>query len=263
MTTDGGASWQKQPGPTNVNALEISQGHVFRVGYSADGCPGPCGSLVDESSVGSTAWHTVLTPDAMREARLVVQGSHVYVASFGNPAGGAGDAHTELYRSADGGTTWKTFSDPCGSDAKGEDDTTRFAAAPPAGFVVLCQSRAGAEAPFLLVSNDAGATFGTRHPLPVGANDSVLSLATGSASSFLVSYAATASAHTLSSRDGASWKNTLSIAVVAGTYPNASFLGFEDASTARAAFGSAFIWTTRDAGATWTKQSPLEKFVVS
>jgi len=257
ITTDGGRSWQKQPTPPYVDSLEISHGVVYRVAYSNSGCPGPCGEHVDSAPTGSTSWHRILTPMLYGNGSVVVEGSRIYLAQFGNTAGGAGSAHALFSRSLDGGRTWTTFDDPCGSDARGENDALDFAAAPVARIVVRCEARfTSSQAEFLVLSSDAGTTFGSRHVLPLE-EYGALQISAGSSHAFLVLFSRGDSVGVLMSDDARTWEPTLTVKSPPERERGGGFLGFQDPRTARVAFGDAYIWTTRDAGRTWRQSSPF------
>ena len=55
----------------------------------------------------------------------------------------------------------------------------------------------------------------------------------------------------LSTDGGANWRTTLNVATQAG----AVALGWENPQTARASFATDAMWTTRDAGRTWTENA--------
>ncbi len=96
MTTDGGRSWRRQSPTVSVDSLEISSGLAVRVAYPHSGCPGPCDARVESSRPGTNSWHRL--PPADRQGvgfATQIEGTRIYFAQYGNPAGGAGTAHTE------------------------------------------------------------------------------------------------------------------------------------------------------------------------
>jgi hypothetical protein len=251
---DGGQSWRIASGRPAWN-VEISDRRVYRVVSRMSGCPGPCSISLQVSDVGEGIWRALPTPhrDASRTG-LVARAPRIYLAVYANPAGGAGDAHTLFLRSLDAGETWDSFPDPCGDGPQGENDAVSFAAGPAGFLAVLCQSRMHSDVTFVRTSIDAGRTFGTRHTVPSGAGTTI---AAGSARTLLVTGIAGGRFQALVSRDGGqTWRATLSIPARegdAGTW----FADFQSARTARVAFGGPSIWTTRDAGATWSRSDPF------
>ena len=260
MTTDGGHTWRRQAAADLVDSLEISRGLVVRVLYTMSGCPGPCDARIESSRAGSTIWHRLSLPNQGGDAvTTAVEGSRIYVSRYGNPAGGAGSAHASFARSLDEGKSWSHFDDPCGSSPQGENDAIDFATAPAGTLVVLCQPRQGdSAASFVLESNNAGATFRRLHTLPLESNESGLHVSAGSSRAIAVLFTEGSSQGVVISRDGGStWMRSLVVALSPNAGELTGFLGFQDARTARAAFGTAYIWTTRDAGVTWRRSAPF------
>jgi len=185
-----------------------------------------------------------------------IQGSRIYVAQYGNPAGGAGDAHASFVRSLDQGKTWSRFNDPCGSDGKVESDSIDFSPTPGGTLTILCQPRDHYRPPFVVESNDAGTTFYRLHEIPLKADDGGVHIAAGSARVIAVDFVRGGSQGIAVSRDGGStWNISLFSAIPEGSV--VGFVGFQDARTARVAFGTAFLWTTQDAGRTWRRSAPF------
>lgn len=60
VTSDGGQTWRAER-TLPVEALEPTQGHVYRIVYDHGGCPGPCDRTVAVAPAGSETWRTVLT----------------------------------------------------------------------------------------------------------------------------------------------------------------------------------------------------------
>jgi hypothetical protein len=185
-----------------------------------------------------------------------IQGRRIYFAEFGNPAGGANDAHARFARSLDQGKTWSTFDDPCGTSPQGENDAIDFSPAPGGSLAVLCQPRSRERPPFVLVSSNAGTTFRRLHAIPFRAHDSGLQIAAASAQVIAVDFDRGSAEGIAVSRDGGStWNINLIAAIPSGWV--IGFVGFQDARTARAVFGTAYIWTTRDGGRTWRRSAPF------
>jgi hypothetical protein len=257
-TTDGGRSWHKEAGL--VSDVEISSGRMFRLAFPNTGCPGPCDVHVESASIGSTEWKRAPLPatSGVRFA-LALEGSHVYFVQYGNPVGGANDAHTSFSRSTDSGKTWANFEDPCGSGPRGEDDTIDVATSPGGGFIILCEARLSPEtALFLRRSGDGGAAFGPRRSIPIPKGQGVQHISAGNFTTIAVSFMGDGPASLMMSRDGGStWTRSLN-AEGAGTNEQlGGFLGFEDARTARAAFDTRYLWSTFDGGRTWRRSAPF------
>jgi hypothetical protein len=263
QTSDGGRSWHRVPGRP-VEALEPSAGTVARIVYDHTGCPGPCDRTVQETTAGPAAWHTVLRIPAAAAAggvaaQLVRQGTSVlYVLLYGHVAGGAGQAHTVILRSTDGGTTWQRRADPCGGTGLDEHDTSGLAAAPGGFAVVLCPPRSGAGTTFVRTSADNGSSWGPPRPVPGGTRDYLSLIAAASAAHLvLATGGATGQGPSgyelLASGDGGlHWSTAVSgTARLDSRAPGATFLGFEDATVGRWISGPRTIWTTSDAGQHW------------
>jgi hypothetical protein len=267
QTDDGGRSWHRVPSRP-VEALEPSAGTVVRVVYDHTGCPGPCTRTVQETTAGSGTWHTLLRiPLALSSggvaAQVIRQGTAViYLPVYGHTAGGAGTAHTVIFRSTDGGNSWQRLADPCGGTGHNEHDAGGLAAAPGGFVAVLCQPRAGTGLTFVLTSADYGSSWsppravpgGTRHYLSLiaAASPGRLAVATGGAQGdgpftyWLM----------VSADNGLRW----SAAVTGTTHlslqaPGATFLGFEDSRVGRWVSDDRDIWATRDGGMHWLRRA--------
>ena len=126
LTTDGGATWQRQSG--GAAAIEIGDGNVLRVQGCFPGCP----LTVQISTIGGTAWRTVL---ALSSAQVGLQtrasssrapaGTRTCRCT-GHVTGGASEAHSALYVSADGGLNWADRGEPCPQVSPGEVDACRL-----------------------------------------------------------------------------------------------------------------------------------------
>lgn len=265
QTDDGGHSWRRVPGRP-VEALEPSAGTVARIVYDHTGCPGPCDRAVQETTAGSAAWRTVLRlPFASTiggvAAQLVRQGTSVlYVLLFGHVTGGAGQAHTVILRSTDGGATWQREADPCPGTGPDEHDTSGLAAAPGGFAAVLCLPRSGTGATFVRTSAGNGSPWGPPQVVPGGTKDHLnLIAAAGPAHLVLATGGFTgsgaAACHLLASADGGRHWTTAATgtAQLDPRAPGAAFLGFEDARAGRWISGSRAIWATGDAGLHWRR----------
>jgi photosystem II stability/assembly factor-like uncharacterized protein len=255
-TDDGGVTWTRQTSDAVV-ALEVLNGRAFRV-VSAHDCIAPgCTYFVDTAAVGSSSWQRLPTPTVIGDGvQLLYDGPRIYVAVYGNPAGG-GDAHIALLRSLDLGNSWQLRPDPCGSLGTEEVDAASLATAPGGFLAALCQPRGFDHPAFVRTSSDAGQTFGAAQSLPLPSSVRVESIAAGSASSIVVTAVDGFKQTVLVSHDNgasSSWHMTLQVS--ASDAPvSIDFLGFEDAHTGRIALSPNHLWTTRDGGETWTPSS--------
>ena len=265
QTSDGGRSWRRVPGRP-VEALEPSAGTVVRVEYDHTGCPGPCDRTVQEATAGSAAWHTMLRIPAAAAAdgvaaQLVRQGTSViYIPVYGHVAGGAGQAHTVIFRSTDGGTTWQRLADPCGGTGLDEHDTSGLAAAPGGFAAVLCPPRSGTGTTFVRTSADNGSSWGPPRLVPAAMEHRVIAAA--SAAHLVVATGGETGEgpfryELLASGDGGlHWSTAVSgTARLDRRAPAAAFLGFEDAKVGRWISDPHDIWTTRDGGQHWRRQA--------
>jgi photosystem II stability/assembly factor-like uncharacterized protein len=173
MTTDGGQTWHAQPGP-QTEALTIASGQVYRVSYTSSGCPGPCQPSLQAAQVGSADWRTLIgrlaEPGRSNSAQIVASGPDVLVAMYGSLAGPI-PAQAIVYRSADGGATWRQAADPCnGRGPQGssqEEDLIALTAANGGFFAGLCAPHSLAST-FVLTSGDGGATWRPTAATPPG-----------------------------------------------------------------------------------------------
>jgi len=242
MTTDGGAHWKTQPG--NADALESLDGNVIRVSDSG-GCPPGCNYVTQVAAIGSTAWTTVphrgvtTTTTGVALART---GSRAYLLEFGHPAGGASDARSTLWTSADDGHHWSNRGEPC-PPGKREIDSTALTTAPDGAAVVLCQNRV-TQQKFVAVSTDGGSDFAAGARKALGAATAVIGA--GSATDVLAS-----SDDTYRSTDGGHHFSRLGSN--GGSSPGAlGWLGFASATVAHAiSVDRRTIWLTTDGGTTW------------
>jgi len=265
QTSDGGRSWRRVPGRP-VEALEPSAGTVVRVVYDHTGCPGPCDRTMQETTAGSSAWHTVLRIPAAADAgsvaaQLVRQGASVlYVLLYGHVAGGAGQAHTAILHSTDGGATWQWLADPCPGAGLDEHDTSGMAAAPGGFAAVLCPPRSGTGTTFVRTSADNGSSWGPPRPVPGGTRDHLdLIAAANGAHLVLATGGETGEGpfryELLASTDGGlHWSTRVTgTAQLDSRAPGSAFLGFEDARVGRWISDARDIWATGDSGLHWVR----------
>jgi photosystem II stability/assembly factor-like uncharacterized protein len=248
MTTDGGRTWQLQPG--GALALETLNGNVVRVTFSHGGCPGPCDVGVETAPIGSSTWTRATLPGPVGGNGVAFdrQGDDVYLLSLGHVAGGGNDARSTLFRSTDDGRTWQQLPEPCPQSAR-EVDSTAIAAGADGRASVLCLQRNPDYGRMsVAVSGDAGSTWHDAGALPgQGADRLVGDPATVLLAAGMVGGAAT---EVMVSHDGgATWQPVKQLHDV-------SFVGFESWTVGRAiAANGRQIWTTRDAGRTWHRAS--------
>lgn len=246
MTTDGGRHWSPQPGEGAV-ALESLNETVVRVTSTGTGCPGWCNIGVATAPNGSANWTSVSLPvagvNSDQTPVLVRGGSDAYLLVSRNPAGGASNATSTLFVSHDNGQSWRSVGEPC-PQVGGEADSSAVTADGSGQVSVLCTTRQAPQRSFVATSTQAGAsgTFAAQAgTVPSAQTQSTL--LTGDPATVLV----VAGAGLSRSVDGGlSWQP---VATVTGSV---SFVGFESGTVGRAVTGGSTIWTTRDAGQTWT-----------
>jgi photosystem II stability/assembly factor-like uncharacterized protein len=256
VTTDGGQFWSKISGPM-VAALEPDGSSVMRVAYTQTGCPGPCDLTIETAPAGSESWVTVHAPFQGDSVQLIRQGNAAYVATFQNPAGGAGNAQATLLLSTDNGETWTSRPDPCSYTASVEYDTEAITAAPGGVIVALCQQRGGGMHDYVALSANGGTTF---LPQPAMPGTAIFgSIAAASASDLVVAGGTNGQQPPRTvlydSRDGGrTWEMVASQAATStaaiGFVPP-TYLGFESASVGRWASGTDLLFQTSDGGLTW------------
>lgn len=262
ITTDGGRSWQRQPGPA-VETLEADGAQAFRVTYTGSGCPGPCDRAIQVAPVGSTAWRTVLGgatgPSDNVSSQIVVSGATVYLAIYGNLAAGAGTQQAIIYRSLDAGQSWQTLPDPCAAQAPAGHVLTELAAAPGAFVSGLCSPR-GTSGVYLVTSADRGSHWQPARRIP--GPDHLGPLAAASPSRLAVASGATGgggryTAQLLVSTDGGAHWTTPAADSQQINQSVPAWLGFETPQVGRWIGDPHSIWTTHDGGLHWT-QTPFQ-----
>lgn len=254
MTTDGGRSWQVQRG--GADALETLDGNVIRV-VDRGNCPPGCSYAVQVAPVGATSWRTIDLPDGQGggdSVQLVRTGSRAALEVYGNPAGGA-PARAVLFTSADDGASWTRRAEPCpqlrpsAASPLGEVDSSRLTSAPDGSITVLCTPRSATRWQFTITSSDGGASFRTGDLKALGAA-AITALGAASARTVLVSsddvYRSTDSGHTFAR-----------LSANGGTSPGpVVWLGFASATVGHAISPDRrTVFTTTDAGRTWTSSS--------
>jgi hypothetical protein len=180
---------------------------------------------------------------------LVRTGSDAYLLAMGHTSGGAQNATSVLFSSADDGGHWSARGEPCpqgpaGGSANGERDSVAVAAAVDGSVAVLCTPRGAAQNSFVAVSTDQGATF-RRAGGGIGTGPDATLFAAATSRTLLVM----GDALYRSGDGGASWARVQHNGVGPLT---ASWIGFESPTEGRVVEAGTTIWTTRDAGVTWT-----------
>lgn len=159
VTRDSGKHWTRLYG-LHTEALAIGGSRVYRVAYRHTGCPGPCTPRIQEAPVGTGSWRTVKSPQAVPEdaATLTARRAGVIVTFLGNPAGGAGSAHSVLWESQDAGRDWLKVKDPCGAPGGREADDAETVLGPGDYAAALCVGRIKPRS-FIAVSDTEGQGF--------------------------------------------------------------------------------------------------------
>lgn len=247
MTTDGGRSWQREPG--GADALETLDGNVIRV-VDPGNCPPGCTYSIETAPVGATGWHSVTLPGRQGggvSVQLVRTGRLSALAVYGHTSGGAPSAHTVLFTSRDDGASWVRRGEPCpqqpasASDPHGEVDGSALSSAADGSISVLCTPRGQGGSQFTVTSSDGGAHFQPGSKRALGAA-TISAFAAASASTLIVS-----SDDTYRSTD--SGRHFSRAAVSPGML---GWAGFASATIGHAiSIERRTIWTTTDAGRTW------------
>jgi hypothetical protein len=246
MTTDGGAEWIHQKG--GADALETLSGNVIRVA-DGGGCPPGCTYQVLTAAVGSGQWQAAPLPGTVSGDSVLLNrtGHAAYLLIQQHPAGGAGMQQPTLLTSSDDGHTWADSGHtPCPQGpGSAEIDASLMTTAEDGSLALVCTERGGLpRAQFTVTSTDGGTTFRRGS---TGAFSSLAgALAAASGSVLLVSGDDTYR----SINGGHTW-------LLSAAGPGkASWIGFENATVGRAISADyRTIWTTRDAGATWSSHT--------
>lgn len=247
MTTDGGHTWRRQP--VGADALEAARGAVLRVREVRSGCPG-CVFAIERAAVGGARWSATSAPQVVGDrASLSWSGRVAAELVMQNPAGGAGDAHSTLVLSVDGGATWVRHSDPCGGRDGQENDAIAVSTELGGSVVALCEPRGGAAGAFVMVTTDDGAHW--RRAGSPGAPLRGLAVTAATSADWYVAGLRGGSSVLLASFDaGRSWQTVRSAPAPSGV--DRAFVGFETASVGRYFSEPQTLWSTTDAGRQWS-----------
>jgi photosystem II stability/assembly factor-like uncharacterized protein len=250
MTDDGGASWRLLTGGESRN-VAIANGTLWRITNTSPGdCPETCGFRLQSSPVGSASWRDVTLPSDATSGTGVelTRSGRVAVLEIYGKSAGSSNVSTLLI-SSDDGASWTRRGEPCPQTSGGAD---RLAPriAPDGSISVLCRPRSGTGGQFVATSTDAGATF--RSSVPLGGTGGYV---LGTASSTVL-FASTDTLYR-SANAGKSWQP---VPLGHNTANNQAFyVDFQTTTTGHIlAIGadqlvSPAIWTTTDAGASWTR----------
>lgn len=251
LTTDAGQHWQRLSG--GAYGLEIADGSVLRaISSCLPGCP----FRMQRATVGTDSWTTVSTLAGAQTsgAELVRNGHLAALLTMGHTAGGAQHATSVLFTSTDDGTSWTSRGEPCPQGGT-EYDSTAVSTASDGSITVLCSSRNAQQPHFTMTSTDGGGHFGTTLHNLGAANSSVIG--TASRSVQLVNL----DALYLSIDGGHNWQR---VDKLPGGGPlGAIYIGFESDTVGRVLAqtpgsttnGADQVWTTTDAGRSWTAHS--------
>jgi len=265
VTLDGGRTWTRQKSQL-VEALEPANGNVVRMVFDQAGCPGPCNRYVQVADAGSDSWRTVLhvSVDMLggdsraSTSQLIRAGSRaIYIPIYGDTAAGAGSQHAIIFRSLDGGETWKRLADPCGTHRGLYFDAIAFAAVPGGFASTICVTRGGAgPGDFLLTSQNYGSLWSPMRPIPDWAEE----IAAATSKRLVVAApGVTGNGHyvyqlAVSKDAGQHWSTVVRDRELVNDFPG-TFLGFESASVGRWIAEPTAIWTTTDGGLSWFRRS--------
>jgi hypothetical protein len=246
-TSDGGQTWTRESSAAVLD-VEAAHGVAMRATTARYECI-TCDSHIDRAHLPATSWQRLSAPGGYLRPQLLLQGSDAYIVNYAN---GAGAGETYFRDSSDRGTTWTDIADPCAQPPRGY--RASGASAAPGGVLVVLCAEVGKSAAAVQISTDRGKTFGARHAVPGSfLNADPIAAATGN--TVAVAFSDPHARGILVSNDGGvTWRRALELR----KSPSSSnsfdaLLGWQDAHTGRASFNTDEIWTTRDAGRTWTE----------
>jgi photosystem II stability/assembly factor-like uncharacterized protein len=244
MTTDGGNHWQRQSG--NADALESLDGNVIKIS-DGGGCPPGCTYRASTAAIGSSSWKTVRTlPSRTTNTGVLLSrtGSRAFALELGHPAGGAQDARSTLWVSADDGHHWADRGEPC-PQGPHEADSVALTSAPDGSVTLLCRVRSAAARQFTVTSTNGGASFTSGSRTALGSGE-ITALGAASSAILLVS-----SDDTYRSADGG--HHFARLGAQGGSSPGQlGWLGFASSQVAHAiSVDRRTIWVTTDGGRSW------------
>lgn len=246
MTTDGGAHWVRQNG-LGADVLETLDNNVILV--RAINAPS---ILLRRAAVGSDQWSAFTVPGVVANGaadgvQLVrAHGVALLTSITYHPAEG-GENSGALYRSTDGGATWQRLSRPCGIQPTGYYSTITAATVAGDGSAALgCAVYTTKDLTGFgdTVSARPGTTKFTRP----AAGEKLTPASLIASPSHSVQLVVEPSGRVYRSDDtGNTWTPVPQLRDV-------TFIGFESGSVGRALGDNGrAIWTTSDAGATWSE----------
>jgi len=239
MTSNGGKTWNQQRG--GAIQLETLDQNVIRVTTSGSGCPAWCNVQVETSAIGSRTWTPAKLGQTSGYGIQLSRGGHdAYLLFFGHPAGAGSNATSLFYRSTDDGRSWQAEGEPC-PQANQEIDSVALAAGGADRVTVECVPQQQPQHGYVATSDDAGAHFApqpgeipkTGLGGPIAGDPAAVLVAGGNGLA-------------RSTDGGRAWQS------VPGVNGEVTFVGFESRQVGRAVTDSRIIWTTLDAGTTWT-----------
>ncbi|MEP6599943.1 MAG: hypothetical protein ABJB98_10920 [Actinomycetota bacterium] len=258
MTVDGGASWQLQA-EGGAADLAIADGTAWWLSNpSSERCEASCHIRLRSARLGSTDWRDIPLPAEASSGTGVElsRASHtatlvIYGAGGAAGAGQEGPAkRSTLVVSTDDGANWTVRGEPC-PNVGGGADSLAPRVAPDASMTLLCRPHTGEGAgQFTITSTDGGASFVGSAPLP-GPGGYVVSAASSS-----VVFTATDRLYR-SADHGRSWQP---VSLGGASADRAFSVQFQTTTTGQVLVQDAHgvsptIWTTTDAGATWTSHT--------
>lgn len=260
-TTDGGVTWVRTVETRETLDVEIAGNSVLRTTSSGSGCPSSCDVKVLSASVGSSDWtDTHLPPTGGFGVTMSRHGNTVAVLSLGHIAGGAQNARSTLYVSADAGGQWSSRGEPCRQlktpvNGTTEVDSLLASVVDDGAIALLCEPRGAATNEFVQLSTDTGNQWRFGAALTGGGPTQTLG---GASSSLLL---VSTDAFYRSTDGGMTWAEVGASHGPGSTAGPAKawWIGFENTSTGRVIAQDAAgdgpsntIWTTHDGGQTWT-----------